>query len=130
MLPWPVSTHRIQRNYAPDTIGCNLVAVEMIPTVRQVVNQEPCLLRREVKYTEPESSNALEERERRNVERDHYQELSRYYPLARDQRAWTRPLLLARGKHRCDQITSDIRLTCILLSGRGFGEHPSPTRIP
>ena len=32
------------------------------------------------------------------MERQRYQELSRYYPLGQGQKAWTRSLLLSKGK--------------------------------
>jgi hypothetical protein len=101
---WPVSTHPISRNDAPDPINCNAVAAEIIPMIRPSVYPEPCLLTGAGKRTAEGSKNADDEFDRRNVERELYQELSRYYPLGR-RKAWARRPLLLEGKHWRDHST-------------------------
>ena len=73
---------------------------EYIPTVREVVSQDPCLLGGESKPF-PTSAKAMEERRRRDAERGHFEELSRYYRLEEGsgQRGWRRALLAKEGKH-------------------------------
>jgi hypothetical protein len=83
-------------------IGCDTVAVEVIPTIRKVANKKPLLQSRvsKVKETgaaEPVSRHVEEERERRRVERGFYEQLSRYYP--RREGKWQRTILLSVGKY-------------------------------
>ena len=88
--------HCIQPNDTPDLVECNTAAVEVIPTIREMVNEEPYLL--VTKTIEKSVSHPADmERERRNTERQLYQELSKYYP--RGQRPWARSTLLWEGKH-------------------------------
>lgn len=86
---------RIQQNDGSDPIVCNPAAVEAIPKIRSVANQEPYLRTLNTRGIEAEgsSTHVRYERERRNIERGLYRELSRYYP--RSKGAWTRPLLLS-----------------------------------
>jgi len=76
----------------------NTVALEVIPTLRPIVNPEPCLFIKEGARTEPRSKSAKEERKRRDDERTLLKEFSRYYPLAQDQKTWGRPKLLLQGE--------------------------------
>ena len=91
----PVSAHRNQRNDAPDTIAA---AVEVIPTIRPMVYQNPHLLKSQPKETEPVSKYAMIERGRRKVESSLCGELSKYY--TRENGLWPRSELLAEGKPR------------------------------
>ena len=56
-------------------------------------------LRRGESTPKTNSKTAITERNRREVERSSYGELSKYYLLKPGQGAWTRPPLLLRGKH-------------------------------
>ena len=96
---WKVSTYPIGENGVPDSIDCNAVAVEIIPKIRPLVYLQP-RLRTAPSTRTSEGSNAKEERERRNLERRSFQELSRYYllPVGR-RKAWDRPKLLSNGEH-------------------------------
>ena len=96
---WPVSIYHIPRNYATDLIDCDAAAVEIIPTIRPLVNQKPCLLTKKGKRTTPGLKYANEEFERRNEERRLFQQLSRYYLLRQDRYSWTRSPLLFHGEH-------------------------------
>ena len=95
------------RNDAPNLIDCDVVAAEIIPTIRPLESLEPCLLTGRGRRTVAGSRNADDEFERRNVERRLLQELSRYYPLEQGQNAWSRSSLLSLGKHGCDRSTYD-----------------------
>jgi hypothetical protein len=86
-------------------IGCNAVAVKVISSVREVANDEPCLLVTKVKEeADVKSGEARLERERRSVERGLYQELSRYYPRANG--LWNRRQLLSQRKHASNRSTT------------------------
>ena len=45
-----------------------------------------------------DSKTAIAERDRRDVERESYSGLSKYYLLKPRQKKWTRPTLLSHGK--------------------------------
>ena len=83
----------------PDTMAA---AVEVIPTIRPVVNQDPLLQKARRKETEAVSKYARIERGRRSSERTLCEELSRYY--ARENGAWSRSELIAEGKSRVSPI--------------------------
>jgi len=53
--------------------------LEVIKTFRQVVNQGPCLVRREPKQSAPTSAAAVVKRRRKDIERRMLEELSLYY---------------------------------------------------
>lgn len=85
-------------------IGCTPVAVEIIPTIRQVVYQEHHLFVIEADEGKPRSKHAKKERERRNTVRGMFQELSRYYPRVKG--LWRRHELLSEGKHASNQFAT------------------------
>ena len=64
----------------------------------------PWLKRGESKRTKKGLKSADDEFERRNVVRESYQELSRYY-RPRSGKEWRRPSLLREGKHKHDHST-------------------------
>jgi len=93
-------------------IDFHAVAVGIIRENRPRVNPEPCL------QTMPAgerptgcSKSAEEEYERRTVERGLFEELSMYCPLGPDQREWTCPRLLSKGKRNTSQCANGIPLT-------------------
>ena len=90
-----VCAHRNQRNDAPDTIAA---AVEVIPTIRPMVNPSPLLFKGKTKETETVSKYARIERGRRANERSLCEELSKYY--ARENGLWSHSGLIAEGKPR------------------------------
>jgi hypothetical protein len=98
---WPVSTYIVKRDGVPELVGCNTVAVDIIPTIRPVVYEHPCLFTRRAKLEQgPKNTKVTgRERERRATERALVRELSRYYKLGKDQNKWGRPQLLEKGKH-------------------------------
>ena len=79
-------------------IGFDAEAVKFIPTIREVVNEVPCLHTADTKETEPVSKHAKRERERRKLVRGLYLELSRYY--RRESGSWKSPELFSRRKDR------------------------------
>ena len=101
---WPVSRCPIS-NDAPDRIGYNVVAAEIIRRKRPQVNPEQCLRMGHVERTAIGSKNAEKELGRRKVERRLYRRLSRYYqrpnyqPPNGKKPEWARPPLLVKGKH-------------------------------
>ena len=94
------------KNDTPESIDCNAVAVEIIPTIRPLENPEPCLRTGQGKQTATDSSHAMREFGRRGVENKLIQDLSRYYLLGQGQSSWTRPSLLSLGKHVIAQHTT------------------------
>jgi hypothetical protein len=101
-------------------------AVEVVQTIRKVVNQEPTLRMIGIKCTEVVSKRARREREERYAVRELYLELSKYYQPAVG--IWTRAELLSKGKHGHIQCTGGIPLIHSLVSVGGFREFPwSPT---
>ena len=65
-----------------------------------MVYSKPRLVKLSTKpRTTVRSKRAEEEHERRMVDRELYQELSRYYPLRQGREVWVRPELLSNGKH-------------------------------
>lgn len=97
----------MKRHNTPDLVGCIPEALEYISTIRQVVNQVPCL----VGYTRPghlfPSKRTKVERGRRKGERELLAELSRYYVAHKVKRGggmknWDRPTLLKEGKFAPD----------------------------
>jgi hypothetical protein len=71
----------------------------VIPTIREVVNEQPLLRRlrvgkvKEIEATEPVSKHVELGREYRRVERGFFEQLRRYYP--RDKGKWDRMGLLS-----------------------------------
>ena len=96
------SCHHVS-NDAPDTIGCNSAAVEIIGKDRLPFYIVPRLKKGHGKQTAGGSKKAKEEFERRNVERGLYRQLSQYYELP-DGEVWKRPPLLVKGKHGHDHL--------------------------
>jgi hypothetical protein len=77
--------HHINQNDAPDLIGRDAVAAEVIPTIREVVNEQPLLRLRgdkvkEIEVAKPVSKHVELGREYGRVERGFFEQLSRYYP--------------------------------------------------
>ncbi|KAF9786780.1 hypothetical protein BJ322DRAFT_674428 [Thelephora terrestris] len=68
-------------------------AVQVISSIRPVVSETPYLAKTATKDTEAPTGSAKKERNRRLVERELYEELSRHYP--RGPKPWARPQLLA-----------------------------------
>lgn len=74
--------HRVQRGDTTDLIGCDAVAAEVIQPVRRIVNDKPlgCI-------GKGQAENPLEgvgkEHERRRAETEHYEALSKHYPLTK-----------------------------------------------
>ena len=132
-----VSTYPISWNDVPDLIDCDVVAIEIIPTIRPLVYLEPCLITSPVepgKRIAEGSKTADNEFKRRNVERALYQELSRYYPLGPGQKEWGRPNLLSNGKHDASlSILATFRLLEFFLVWRdieGLPVPPAPSNEP
>jgi len=115
---WPVSKHSIP-NDAPDQIGYNAVAAEIIRRKREPVYEKPCLRKGEGKRTVIGSKSADRECNRRKVDCRLYRRLSRYYRLPKGNE-WTRPPLLRKGKHGRG-ITPNITLTQTLSIRRSQG---------
>ena len=90
----------------PDPITWNIVATGIIPAIRKLEYTQPRLVpagaTRMAKVATCRSKFAISEFERREEERRLFQELSKYYPLKRGQRAWGRPELSSLGKHKRD----------------------------
>lgn len=117
-LPVSDSSYSAKWCDATDTIKYNQVAVEVVPTIRQVEYREPRLRVIETEESEEEEEVpevAQIEWERRSTECSLYQELSRYYPRAKG--LWSRGQLLAEGKHGRTQCTGDSSMTLFLISG-------------
>ena len=95
---WLVSRYPTP-NGAPDPIGYVAAALEIIKG-RQPVYSEPRLKTVKGERTVKGSKNADKELRRRDLERQSYQQLSRYYPLPEGKKEWTRPPLLVKGKHK------------------------------
>jgi hypothetical protein len=70
-----------------------------VPMIRPLLYQHPKLATGGCKPSPGGSKSAKRERRRRNVDREHFGELSRYYPLPPGRREWVRSLLLKEGKH-------------------------------
>jgi len=89
-----------KQNGAPDTTNFNLGVLELLPTFRQVVYQEPQLLEGQARQLPGATRHAELERRRRREERSLFEELSRYYELPLRQKKWRRPELLKKGKRQ------------------------------
>ena len=113
----PVSIHHVQPNGAPDPIGCDAAAAKFIPTIRQVVNEEPTFFSRGGSE-KVGSERAQREQERRDMERELYRELARYYP--QPDGAWKYPELLSKGKQGLIRCTGNILVTHLPISSGGF----------
>ena len=95
-----VSTQPISDD-VPDQIGCDTGAVKIVRKIREPTYKVHCL-RKGKSGGQPKkgSKSAKDEYERRNVERELYRELSRYYKLEVGQKVWARPPLLLKGKYK------------------------------
>ena len=78
-------------------------ATEVISGIRQPVYNGGRLAKGRGLRTKSGSKEADEEYERRNVTRQVYQELSRYYRLEGGWAVWSAPQLLSRGKRGCSR---------------------------
>ena len=80
------------------------MAVDIISTIRKLEYSQPRLVPAgalaRVQVATCRSKLANSELERRNEERQLFQELSKYYPLKRGQKAWGRPNLSSLGEHK------------------------------
>ena len=90
----------MKRNDAPDAPDRNADVLEIVPVIRSVVYQHPQLTKGEWNPSQEGSESAMREQRRRNIDRGHFRELSRYYQLPLGKRAWGRPVLLRKRKHR------------------------------
>lgn len=80
-------------------IDWNVVALDYVETIREPVYDAPRLARGAgTRTTEGKDAPDAEDRRRREI-RTLNEELSRYYRLATNQRAWGCPGLLSKGKH-------------------------------
>jgi hypothetical protein len=95
--------HLIQLDDAADLTGYSAVVADLIPKVRQVINQEPCLAGYIGASTEPSSKYAKKRRDQRVGNSELYQELSQYYPPPGPGLLWTKSKLLSKGKHGGNQ---------------------------
>ncbi|KAF9780974.1 hypothetical protein BJ322DRAFT_1082559, partial [Thelephora terrestris] len=68
--------------------------LEVVPMIRPRLYQHPQLATGGCEPSPAGSKSAKRERRRRNVDREHFGELSRYYPLPLGKMEWGRPLLL------------------------------------
>ena len=101
-----MSAFFINRNGAPDPVVRDADMVQYIPTVRVAVYEKPRLARMVIERPQEASGAATRERDRRVVERQCLEELSRYYRLNGNTRdegdgcelLWVRPSLLEEGK--------------------------------
>ena len=121
--------HRTQRNNRPDPIACDTVAADEIKKIRPR-GDTPFLLTGETKKTEPLTKSARRERVKRTVDRAKYEEISRCFPRERWEGEWTCPKLLAAGKHRLDQPTSNVPLTNVSLQSSRTWKRPQRSRNP
>lgn len=90
---------------APDPIGCDAGVVKIIQRTRSPIYPQHRLKKGNGVRTKIGLKSAQDEFERRNVERELYRELSRYYRLEWNQVVWERPPLLRKGKHKHDRST-------------------------
>jgi hypothetical protein len=90
----------MKRNGAPDTTDHNADVLEIMSVIRPVVYQHPQLTKGEWNPSQEGSKNARREKRRRNTDRGHFRELSRYYRLPLGKKAWGRPVLLRKRKHK------------------------------
>jgi len=89
-----------------DLIDWHAVALEAVKTIRVPVYPEPRLIKGISKRTAQVKKGAEAERKRRKGARGGNEELSRYYLLPANQRAWGCPELLLKGKHGRDHSSS------------------------
>ena len=88
----------VLQNDVPDMTDCTAVAVGIIPTIRPLVNPEPCLTEGRAERDGACSKRADREAEKRKEARRLFGGLSQYYPLEQSDSAWTCPSLLRNGK--------------------------------
>jgi len=89
-----------------DLIDWHAVALEAVETIRVPVYPKPRLIKGISKRTAQVKKGAEAERKRRKGARGANEELSRYYLLPANQRAWGCPELLLKGKHGRDHPSS------------------------
>ena len=99
----------MKQNDTPNPAGWVVDALEYISTVRVKVYRHPRLATLRGGRSEGCSARAMVERERREKERELFEELSQYYSLMEDggegdvgQWVWERPKLLREGKFKRD----------------------------
>lgn len=123
---WQVQTSS-SKSSVPDPVGLNTVAVDVVPSIRELACQEPRLYMKKGKLKPYSESPGEDERRKRDLQRKLLMDLSRYYPLERSNDEWTRAALLKKGEcglsPRC---TDNISLTRVLLSVGGPGEATTP----
>ena len=84
---------------------CNLVAANIIPTIRQPEYDDGLLVRGHGLRASVGSKEADKKFEKRKRIREAYQELSRYYILKKGRSEWTTTELVVRGRCGCDRST-------------------------
>lgn len=91
----------------PDPVTYDAVAVNAIPTIRELEYSQPRLLSGyELENVATcRSKSANDQFERKNGERQLFQELSKYYPLKQGHRAWGRSELLSLGERKRNRST-------------------------
>ena len=99
-MRWTVSKYTINQNGAPDQVDCNTVAVKVVPTIRPVVNEDPCLaIKAHTRAPGREVSvNAKRKRRRALRQTESLLELSRYYQPKQGEQMWDRLPLVKEGK--------------------------------
>ena len=124
MTPSPVSVFYTKQNGMPDTTDCDLDILELLPTFRPAVYQEPQLFEGKARPSPEVTRHAELERRRRREDRVLFEELSRYYKLPLRQKKWRRPELLKKGKPRPSLKTLTYRSPASLLVLRDLDDHP------
>ena len=90
--------HCIQRSDTPDPIECDTAALEVMPKAREVVNEGPRLAVKKLRTTKPAATERERTtRDRMRINRELFQELSRYYHRQTGG-MWTKSELLAKRK--------------------------------
>ena len=124
MTPSPVSRFYMKSDGAPDANDFNLVILELLPTFRPAVYQEPQLLEGQARQFPGATRHAELERRRRREERALFEELSRYYELPLRQKKWRRPELLKKGKHQSSLTKPTYHSPAFLSVLRDLDDHP------
>ena len=89
------------------------VGIKAISTIKKAPSTEHCLVVK-CENTKRSGRDAKSAEVRCNLERELYQDLSRYYP--RTLGLWERPKLLSKCKDGCIRCASDIPLTYFIFS--------------
>jgi hypothetical protein len=106
--------------------------LEVIPTIRQVVNQEPCMRKLRKTKTEKEtvvSELAMRARRDRDAIRGYYEQLSRYYPLRKGV-PWGCPGLLSAGEQGVFNALTTFHLPAFLSVVKDLERHPNLRQPP